>query len=129
VNRNTISLYLKINIIFILHLFILVILAFVSFIIKYIFLEIFLEIFIHSKYKILKNIIRYQKIRENFFHQEGSIQGRVQTIYVRIIMFNYTRHSFIYGKNGFAEVSTNLALDTDLKIILLNYQNNIGRSN
>jgi len=32
------------------------------------------------------------------------------------------------GKNGFAKVSKNLA-DTDLKIILLDYQNNyVGRS-
>jgi len=32
--------------------------------------------------------------------------------------------------HGFAEVSKNLAIDTDLEIILLNYQNNyIERSN
>jgi len=37
---------------------------------------------------------------------------------------------FAHKKNGFAEVSKNLQLDIDLKIILINYQNNyVGHSN
>jgi len=47
-------------------------------------------------------------------------------------MFNIrstNERSTIEGKNDF-KVSKNLALDTDLKIILLDYQNNyIGRAN
>jgi len=33
-------------------------------------------------------------------------------------------HLFLRGKNNLAEIFTNLATDTDLKIILSNYQNN-----
>jgi len=36
---------------------------------------------------------------------------------------------FIYGKNGFAEIFKNLARYIDLKIILLDKNNYIGRSN
>jgi len=37
--------------------------------------------------------------------------------------FYESKRYYVHGKNNFAEGSENL-LDTDLKIILLNYQNN-----
>jgi len=38
-------------------------------------------------------------------------------------------HTFVYGKDGFAQVSINLARYTDQKIILFDYQNYMRRSN
>jgi len=49
---------------------------------------------------------------------------------VTVDCFNSNHIQCAHRKNGFAEVSKNLQLDTDLKIILINYQNNyVGHSN
>jgi len=88
----------------------------------------------------LPNILRtqngedqYNTVMHNYastLHE--SYRTKVALIFSHYIIFYiFVLHSWVlernkvlHGKNSFDEISNNLTIDTDLKIIALNYQNN-----
>jgi len=62
-------------------------------------------------------------IQQNYFSDLYSVQQNFRSL--RKIVFSM--YVMVYGNNNFAERSK-ILLDTDLKIILLDHQNNFGTS-